>query len=167
MANSRNIKALAFLQPLFLCSPGHRLQSEELRQGNRSVLVQHYNIQSLELRSKAAPAADKVVRLAHHLLLSALTPSKLGEMCPNTRALDKTLRYLMMKVHEASTLVVDMDRIEHSHCYFRFNSWRSQFGGLFFFCLKKGATEKIPVCKIGKDVGAAPAGLVTGSLLAN
>jgi len=99
---------------------GHRLQSEELRQGNKSTLVQHFIIQSLELRSKAAIGdADNVVRLAHHLLLMALTPSKLGEMCPTTRALEKTLRYLMMKVHEASMLIVDMDRIEHSHCYFR------------------------------------------------
>ena len=62
---------------------------------------------------------DNVVRLAHHLLLMSITPAKLGELCPNTRGLEKTLRFLMLKVHEASMFVVNLDRIDNTHCYFK------------------------------------------------
>ena len=99
---------------------GHRLQSEELKYNGKTILIQHYNIQSLELRSKLVQGgSDNVIRLAHHLLLAAITPTKLGEMCPNTRALEKTIRHLMAKVHEASMMVIDLDRIDNTHCYFK------------------------------------------------
>ena len=62
---------------------------------------------------------DNVVRMAHHLLLMSITPAKLGELCPNTRGLEKTLRFLMLKVHEASMFVVSLDRIDNTHCYFK------------------------------------------------
>ena len=67
----------------------------------------------------AISGCDNVVRLAHHLLLMSITPAKLGELCPNTRGLEKTLRFLMLKVHEASMFVVNLDRIDNTHCYFK------------------------------------------------
>ena len=33
---------------------GHRLQSEEIRTSTKNLLVQHFNIQSLELKSKVS-----------------------------------------------------------------------------------------------------------------
>jgi len=100
---------------------GHRLQSEEIRTPTKNLLVQHFDIQSLELKSKVSSSTgcDNVVRLAHHLLLMSITPAKLGELCPNTRGLEKTLRFLMLKVHEASMFVVNLDRIDNTHCYFK------------------------------------------------
>ena len=117
---------------------GHRLQSEE----KGSVLVQHATIQSLEFRGSRACRGNDV-RLAHHLFLMSITPSKLSELCPNTRYLEKTLRYLMLKAHEASMLVVDLDRMALSHAYFRISD---DFKiTVKFYSVKAGFTFKIGV----------------------
>ena len=45
------------------------------------------------------------VRLAHYLLLRNLTPSRLADMCPNTKSLEKTLAIISQVIRQYGNLV--------------------------------------------------------------
>ena len=127
---------------------GHRLQREEKQFRNKTFLIQHSTVQSIELKASKEHFSPEF-RLVHHLMFLNLTPSKLCQMCPTTRDLSKTLNYLMLKVHEGANFILDVEQIAATHAHFNirpedfrieiiFFSERCRFSFKVSFCYKGG-----------------------------